>query len=87
MSSSVSGKNTLMYEITNITNQGFWLLVNDSEYFVSYSHYPEFLEMTLKQIFNVKSLDLKKFHWEEKDIDIDIDSLSKPEVFPLRFQK
>jgi hypothetical protein len=87
MSSSVSGKNTLEYEITSITNLGFWLLVNDNKYFISYSLYPEFLDMTLKQIFNVKSIDLKQFHWEDKDIDIDIHSLDKPEAFPLRFQK
>jgi hypothetical protein len=81
-----SGKNTLAYEITSITSHGFWLFVNDREYFISYTQYPEFLEMTLKQIFNVKSLDLKQFHWEDKDIDIDIDSLSKQETFPLKFE-
>ncbi len=88
MNLSVSGNNTLAYEVTNISKNGFWLLVNDHEYFISYSDYPEFLEMSVQQIFTVKSIDLKQFHWSEKDIDIDIDieSLEKPEVFPLIFR-
>lgn len=87
MSLSVSGKNTLAYEVTNISRNGFWLLANDREYFISYSTYPEFLEMTLSQIFNVKSIDLRQFHWVDMDIDIDIESLEKPESFPLVFQR
>lgn len=86
MNSSISGKNTLAYEVTNISRNRFWLLANDREYFISYSTYPEFLNMTLNQIFNVKSIDLKQFHWEEQDIDIDIESLEKPETFPLIFK-
>jgi len=43
--------------------------------------------MTLGQIFNVRSKDLKQFHWEDKDVDIDIDSLGKPELFSLKFKK
>ena len=85
MNSSVSGKNILAYEVTNISRKGFWLLVDDKEYFISYSQYPEFLEMNLNQIFNVKSIDLKQFHWSDKDIDIDIESLKTPETFPLGF--
>lgn len=85
MNSSVSGKNILVYEVTNISRKGFWLLVDDKEYFISYSQYPEFLEMNLNQIFNVKSIDLKQFHWADKDIDIDIESLEMPETFPLHF--
>lgn len=86
MSSLVNGKITLEYEVTNISNSGFWMIVKESEYFISFSEYPEFLEMTLKQIFNVKSIDLKQFHWADKDIDIDIESLEKPEAFPLKFK-
>lgn len=86
MNSSMSGKNTLAYEVTNISKKGFWLLVNDKEYFISYFDYPEFLEMSLQQIFNVQSIDLKQFRWSDKDIDIDIESLEKPEAFPLSFQ-
>jgi hypothetical protein len=85
MNSQVSGKNTLAYEVTNISRYGFWLLINDREYFISYSHYPEFLEMNIKEIFDVRSIDLIQFHWSAKDIDIDIESLEKPEVFPLIF--
>ena len=60
MNTSVSGKNILAYEVTNISRKGFWLLVDDKEYFISYSQYPEFLEMNLNQIFNVKSIGLIK---------------------------
>ena len=88
MISSTSGKNILAYDGTNISRRGFWLLVNDKEFFISYSQYPEFLEMNLNQIFNVQSIDLIQFRWpdKDKDIDIDIESLETPESFPLHFK-
>jgi len=86
MISSTSGKNILAYEVTNISKRGFWLLVSDKEYFISYMQYPEFLEMNLSQIFNVQSIDLRQFHWSDKDIDIDIESLESPDSFPLQFK-
>jgi hypothetical protein len=85
MSLSVSGNYTSTCEVTNISKNGFWLLVNDQEYFISYSNYPEFLDMSINEIFNVTSIDLKQFHWSSKDIDVE--SLEKPESFSLIFKK
>jgi hypothetical protein len=74
------------YEITNITSIGFWLLVDDREYFVPFSDYPVFQEATVAQICNIQCLSPRQFHWPEIDADIELDSLETPERFALQFR-
>jgi hypothetical protein len=73
-------------EITNISALGFWLLVDDREYFVPFADYPVFKDATVAQIYNVQQLGSGQFHWPELDVDIDLDALQHPERFPLQFK-
>jgi hypothetical protein len=56
MSSEEHGVATSHSEVTNITNIGFWLLVDDREYFVPFADYPIFKEATVAQIYAVGKL-------------------------------
>ncbi|HNT25844.1 MAG TPA: DUF2442 domain-containing protein [Anaerolineales bacterium] len=81
------GTNTSLSEdtITNIERDGFWLLTDDGEFFVSFEDYPGFQHATVAQIHDfVSSGD--HFHWPALDIDIELDALKHPERFPLKFQ-
>jgi hypothetical protein len=75
-----------MCEITGISALGFWLLVDDSEYFVPFADYPAFKEATVVQIYTVQQLGPRQFHWPELDVDIELDALQYPERFPLQFR-
>ena len=79
------GKHTLTGSVTNISNVGFWILVNDKEYFVPFSNYPEFKKATVDEIFSMEMLSPRQLHWQSLDCDIEIDALEAPERFPLRF--
>jgi hypothetical protein len=70
-------------EVTSIGATGFWLLVEDKEYFVPFSNYPVFQTATIEQIFNVKRLGPGQFHWPALDADIELDALENPDQFPL----
>ena len=87
MTSLKHGKPILAGNVTNISNIGFWVLINDKEYFVPFSNYPEFKNATVDEIFNVKLLSPRQLYWQSLDCDIEIDALEYPERFPLRFHK
>lgn len=87
MNSLKHGKPTLTGSVTNISNVGFWVMVNDKEYFVPFSNYPEFKNATVDAIFDVKLLSSQQLYWQSLDCDIEIDALKAPERFPLRFQR
>ncbi|MCG2661363.1 MAG: DUF2442 domain-containing protein, partial [Kiritimatiellae bacterium] len=62
---------------------GFWLLVEDREYFLPYEDFPWFRNATLDQILDVHLLHGDHLHWPALDVDLSLDSLSQPEAFPL----
>ena len=72
-------------EVTSISAIGFWLLVDDVEYFVPFRDYPVFRQATVAQIYAVQRLSPTQFHWPELDADIELDALEQPEQFPLIF--
>ncbi|RLD04854.1 MAG: hypothetical protein DRI32_04980 [Chloroflexi bacterium] len=73
-------------QITSIEDDGFWLLVQNEEFFVPFDRYPDFQNATIQQIFNFED-DGDEFYWADLDIDIELDALRHPDRFPLIFQK
>jgi len=86
MSSSLPGVAISHSEVTNIGAIGFWLLVDDREYFVPFDDYPVFWGATVAQIYAVQRLGPTQFHWPELDADIELEALEHPEQFPLVFR-
>ncbi len=79
------GANTFLSEVTNIAGFGFWLLVNDKEYFVPFADYPVFRTATVSQIYNMQQLAPGQFHCPELDVDIELAALQSPKKFTLAF--
>ena len=86
MKSSTHGASISQAEVTNIDRFGFWILIDDSEYFLAYEDFPWFRNATVSQILHVDLLHDEHLHWPELDVDLYRDSLSHPESFPLIFQ-
>jgi hypothetical protein len=72
-------------EIQNISNHGIWVLVNEQEFFMPFSEFPWFLKATIEQIYNVEFFHGKHLHWPALDIDIGVDALKNPELYPLKY--
>jgi hypothetical protein len=83
MISSLPGLGISPSPVTNIDAHGFWLLVDDAEYFVPFADYPVFATATVEQIFAVQPLGPRQFHWPELDVDVELDALETPERYPL----
>lgn len=73
-------------EVTNIIHLGFWLLVDETEYFVPFADYPAFQQATVAQIYEVQRLSPSQFYWPALDIDIELEALDHPDRFPLMFR-
>lgn len=85
MSLETHGNAISVSEVTNISATGFWLLVDDREYFVPFDDYPIFKSATIGQIYNLRRIGPAQFHWPELDADIELEALDNPERFPLKF--
>ena len=72
--------------INKVGPDGFWLLVDDAEYFVPFDDYPVFRNATVAQIYAVQRPGPTQFHWPELDADLELEALEHPERFPLVFQ-
>ena len=86
MISSPPGAATSPSEVTNISALGFWLLVDDREYFIPFADYLVFKNATVAQIFALRRIGPTQFHWPDLDADIELAALERPEAFPLKFK-
>jgi len=85
MSFKSSGTNISACEVTDINKNGIWVLIDDKEYFISFSGYPVFKNMSVKDIFDFEYYPPSHLRWEKIDADIELDALENPEHFPLVF--
>jgi hypothetical protein len=73
-------------KVTNIEPLGFWVLVDDREYFVPFAEYPVFKGAPVRQIFQMQRLPPTQLYWPDLDADIEIEALEQPEHYPLVFR-
>lgn len=83
MKSARHGRSTSSAEVTNITREGFWLLVARRELFVSFADFPWFRDASIRQVLTVELPQAGHLYWPELDVDLDVESIEHPERFPL----
>lgn len=86
MTSKQLGENTSKAEVANISAHGFWLFVQDKEYFLPFEDYPWFKDAKIKAILNVELLHQTHLHWPNLDVDLELESLESPEKYPLIYK-
>ena len=72
-----------MVEVTNITPHGFSILLKDEELFLAFSEFPWFRDVSIGKILNVELPSSNHLYWPELDVDLAVDSIRHPELFPL----
>jgi len=86
MKSKTLGKGISEVEVLNVSINGFWLYVNEKEYFLPYDQYPWFKDAKLSEIFDVKLIHQSHLYWQKLDIDLEISSLDNPDQYPLVYK-
>ena len=84
MNASKNGTNTS--KVNYITSQGFYLSVNDKEYYLSFEEYPYFKQVPVEDIFNVEIDEYGDLRWDKYDIDLCEEILQSPETYPLKMK-
>lgn len=80
------GKSTLIAEVQNISNHGIWILIDNREFFLSFTQYPWFQQATIDQIYDMHFYHGKHLHWPSLDVDLEVESLQYPDAYPLIYK-
>lgn len=83
MKSARRGKRTLKVEVTNVSAQGFWLLMAGRELFVPFASFPWFQDASIRQILAVDHPSPNHLRWPQLDVDLSVDSIEHPDRYPL----
>ena len=83
MKSAKLGKGTSAAEVTNVSVHGFWILLDDREYFLSFEQFPWFKEAAIAELVNVELQSSQHLYWPDLDVDLAVESIEFPERFPL----
>ena len=83
MKSAQRGKSTSAVEVTNVSGNGFWLLLDGDELFVEFKQFPWFRDASIGQLLNVSRPAPHHLYWPDLDLDLAVESLTQPERYPL----
>jgi len=83
MKSAQRGKSTSAVEVTNVSGNGFWLLLDTEEVFVEFKQFPWFKEASIAQLLHVSRPAPHHLYWPDLDVDLAVDSLTQPDRYPL----
>ena len=77
-------RSPLEADVTNISQHGFWLLVDGREVFAPFEEYPWFKQAPVAAILRVQRPTPGHLHWPDLDVDLAVDSIEHPERYPLK---
>ncbi len=86
MKSSEHGNLTSKPEVTNISQHGFWLFLNDKEYFLPFEKYPWFRDAMISDIINIELQHENHLYWPTLDIDLSISILEDPDKYKKAYK-
>lgn len=83
MRSVKRGKYISKAEITNISEHGFWVCIDSTEYFLPFDKFPWFKNATINQIADVQLYHGTHLHWPQLDADLSTKIIANPEKYKL----
>lgn len=83
MRSGQPGAHISSPEVTNVSPHGFWLLLDEHELFLPFREFPWFANATIAQLSIVERPLPHHLYWPDLDIDLHVDSIERPAVYPL----
>ncbi len=83
MKSAQRGKHISPVEVTNVSKNGLWLLLNEREHFLPFDQFPWFRDASIGEITRVELPNAHHLHWPDLDVDLPVESLEYPQRYPL----
>ncbi|HEX3618530.1 MAG TPA: DUF2442 domain-containing protein [Solirubrobacteraceae bacterium] len=78
------GATTSTAEVTNISQHGFWMLVDGREFFLAFDEFPWFKQASVEAIVRLERPSPEHFYWPKLDVDLGLASIEHPERYPLK---
>jgi len=78
------GTATFEAEVTNISQHGFWLLLDGRELFAPFEEFPWFKQAPVHAILKLERPNAGHLYWPDLDVDLSVDSIEHPERYPLK---
>jgi hypothetical protein len=69
-------------EVSNVSKNGFWILIAEKERFVPFADFPWFREARIRELVNVELQSPEHLYWPDLDIDLAVDSIDHHELYP-----
>jgi hypothetical protein len=70
-------------EVTHVSKNGFWLLLDDEELLVPFVEFPWFRQATIEQLTTIEWPAQDHLYWPLLDVDLSVESIRHPEKLPL----
>jgi hypothetical protein len=83
MKSVAPGRSTSPVEVTNVSEHGFWLFIEERELFVAFRDFPWFKDASIRAITQVELPSPHHLYWPALDVDLAVESIEHPEKYPL----
>ena len=83
MKSETLGTSTSEVEVTQISQHGIWILLRETEHFLSFENFPWFKNAPISAVHNVELLNDDHLYWSDLDVDVSVQSIKDPSSFPL----
>jgi hypothetical protein len=77
------GTITSVAEVTHVSKNGFWVLLDAEELLVPFEHFPWFKKATIEQLSDVQWPTQNHLYWPQLDADLSVESIRNPLAFPL----
>ena len=77
------GLATSPVEMVQVTRFGFWLAIGEDEHFLKFADFPWFLKATIEALNIVEEVAPGHLYWALLDVDLDVESITHPQDFPL----
>ena len=81
--SAAPGPSTSVVEVTNVSPNGLWLLIDERELFVDFKEFPWFADATIRELREVSRPSADHLYWKLLDVDLSVESIEKPHKYPL----
>jgi hypothetical protein len=83
MRSARHGRRTSAVEVSNVSPNGLWLLLDERELFLPFEQFPWFRKAPIDALLNVRRPQKHHLWWPELDVDLAVESIEHPARYPL----
>ena len=76
--------NRLVERAPDVSADGFRVLLDGRELFLSFDEFPWFTRAPVEAIMRLERRQPGHLYWPELDVDLSVDSIEHPERYPLK---